>query len=261
MKVTQVISWEGDHPVWIAEGGLLPYTEKVELLNFIANLEWDDAMDLTELSIPLVVGEGKQTRIVHLEAKVRGLDTSKNDPSKAYLLSELLPKIQPRGIDLVVDSWSINVSHEKISAEIDEKKDEGDRKRGSDFARHIVLFRDSVFLASRVPLNKDEEEILLLLPEHQLNERAIESQRLRRRVERQRRVLAHGAKFTDKHRRMLAEDLIRFILEWDKLCYECASDEHLRLVHMPVARGKDYTERNLRLLCRECNGRHGALNL
>lgn len=50
-------------------------------------------MDLTELSIPLVVGEGKQTRIVHLEAKVRGLDTSKNDPFKAYLLSELLPKI------------------------------------------------------------------------------------------------------------------------------------------------------------------------
>lgn len=229
MKVVQLISWEGDLPVWILDSGLLSRAERIDVVNFIASLVPDDETDLTILSFPLEIGEGRESRTVCLEGYFRGLDISKNDPSKGYLLSQL------QG---------------------------GCGGRANDLARRLVLLRGSVFFANRAPLNKDEEEILFLLAEHRLNERAIELQRLRRRVERQRRILVPGTGTTQGQRRALSDELVRVILERDQVCQECGSDEDLQLDHViPVSRGGNDSEDNLRVLCGTCNRRRGALNL
>lgn len=64
MKVTQVISWEGDRPVWIADGGLLSSAEKLEVLNFVANPVLDNECVPVAVHATDTVGKPEEIKLI-----------------------------------------------------------------------------------------------------------------------------------------------------------------------------------------------------
>lgn len=54
-------------------------------------------------------------------------------------------------------------------------------------------------------------------------------------------------------------DLLKKILERDKICQHCSTEENLSFDHIiPVSKGGKAIEDNLQILCRSCNSRKGA---
>lgn len=256
MRLDQLISWEGDSPVWVAAPLVYnPFSPQsdTDLLDLFA-LEMPVAShDIVELMIPMQ-GAGI---IVQSKIRILGLNESKGNPLRAYVAEEFYTwifDIKPTGVGSSGDPWSPQKHVEAIRAT-------EYRERLENISRRVILFRGNVFLASRVPSNEDKEEEIFLLAEDQLNKKRIKSLRLRTRVERQRRMLARGGTVNSIRRRSLPDDLVSFILERDKVCQECGGEENLQLDHIiPVSRGGNDSETNLRLLCGDCNRRRGDLS-
>lgn len=259
MKVTQLISWENETPLWVADppvldpNTFLSRTTSLPDLMDLFNTENPNTGNSVELAMPVQFGH----TLTNVPIRILGLTTSKENPNKAYFASQFYLAISgdaPEDIDPDEDPWSDDKHDQEVAAEIKSKRVE-------DFFRRVVFLRGSVFLASKVPLNKDEEETVSLLAEDQLNKKAIDLQRFRKKVEYQRKTLALGATDTPRQRRNPPDSLVKFIMERDEFCQQCGSYEDLQLDHIiPVSRGGNDSEENLRLLCGACNKARGDLS-
>lgn len=258
-KSIHLIEWDGEDPEWVAEvnhvdlGVLLSITE---LGN--ERLEFEDPEAVATVQVPILFPSG---RVKEYPSVIPGLPISKLHPDRVYRAADFgfsfkrdIAATDPEG-----DIWS----DERHDAELEsESRFVEQLAMIKNIVCRLILLNGNVFLANERLSERTQEERLFLLVEEAVNKKRLELVRLKKRVQWQRKALDLVKSSRRSERREIPDELVKFILERDEVCRSCGSDVDLQLDHIiPVSRGGNDSEENLRLLCGTCNRRRGALTL
>ncbi len=158
-------------------------------------------------------------------------------------------------------TWSIKTAHKKIQRENLAEEKRKKREEYHALSRRLILFYGNVYFTNVEPQSNQQREDFLLLVEHDVNEKRIKRNSLRKRVERQRRILSLENEVLTKNRRRIPDEVIAFIIERDKVCQECGREDDLQIDHIiPYSCGGNDSVENIRLLCSTCNAKRGNLS-
>lgn len=257
-KLIHLIRWDGDSPRWLADAASLD----AEDLNALIELHQDslvfrDPEISAIVQVPLRLPNG---RPFHVPITVPGLALSKQVLNRTFRGSEFSFEMKRNSVDADPDAdiWS----DDRHDAEIEsETRRERTRQTIAEVLRRLIMFQGNCFLVDENLSEDDQEERLLLLVEDFVNKRRLELERLRKRVRWQRRMLGLENVDLNFERRDIPDELVRQIIDRDEVCRRCGSHEDLQLDHIiPVSRGGNDTEENLRLLCGACNRKRGDLS-
>jgi hypothetical protein len=255
--VVHLIRWHGDDAKWIAEVGSLDSEDLKTLLWLYKDTTISGNSEV--ITTVQVAFELQNWRTVNYCIVIPGLNISRRNPDRKYRVSDFEFSIRREDIDIDpnIDIWA----DERHDAEIErDTRWEKESTIINRIARRLILFGGNVFLVSESLSEGSQEERVFLLVEDAVNKERLELDRLRRRVKWQRRVLGLDSRGPRFERRDIPDELIKIIVDRDRVCCGCGSDEDLQLDHIiPVSRGGNESEDNLRLLCGSCNRKRGNL--
>jgi len=257
-KIIHLIRWDGDSPRWLADAASLDAGDLNALIELHKDsLVFRDPEISTIVQVPLRLPNGSPFQV---PIAVPGLALSKQVFDRTFRGSGFSFEIKGDSVDADpnADIWSDDNHDAEIESET---RRERTRQTIAGVLRRLVMYQGNGFLADENLSEDDQEERLFLLVEDFVNKRRLELERLRKRVRWQRRMLGLENVDLRFERRDIPDELVKHIIDRDEVCRRCGSQEDLQLDHIiPVSRGGNDTEDNLRLLCGACNRKRGDLS-
>jgi len=124
----------------------------------------------------------------------------------------------------------------------------------ADFRPHCYLFKNR--LVDVIQNNGVDENELLLRIKHFVLKQDKELVRIQKEVQ----AFENLSQMTNARREQISESVRLFVWQRDQgKCVKCSSNEKLEFDHViPVSKGGANTERNIQLLCENCNRSKGA---